>query len=435
MQGEEAAPHLLISRFHTSQSTQNLESLVRDTTPELADVLKNPAVLRAYRLGSKNLVQFFSEHIRELLELAFRDDCKKITICAFKILTMSNGFLTEPLLETARFGEFALEILSLPPPRLSERLISRLCSVTLAILVSGYENSLSYCSFVFHLLRHCENLGVFEFFCSIASDEDLDHVQKWLIEIGFADYVIRELSSSVTSGATEKETSLLRLVAQTAVNTRIIEAFQDKRVISALNVEVSGNWQFDNARWGAINAICTDANPNDFGALAVKAHGILTTHTDKIHEYHATCLAFLVKFMSIRKDLFDEELVKAVLGLTLQFRECSLFQLQVRRFVRASLAINVIRQRVIKHFVHVMIVEAQIREHGSISWTSRAILEDIWRETQSNRTLHDEVRAIDGYREFIKHKLKPYIQLRETDYGGEAQPSFWDSLLSVRVLF
>ena len=149
MQGEEAAPHLLISRFHASQSTQNLESLVQETTPELAEVLKNPAVLRAYRLGSKNLVRFFSEHIRELLELAFCDDCKKITICAFKILTMSNGFLTEPLLETARFGEYALEILSLPPPRLSERLISRLCSVTLAILVSGYENSLSYCSFVF----------------------------------------------------------------------------------------------------------------------------------------------------------------------------------------------------------------------------------------------------------------------------------------------
>ena len=438
MQKDEPAPHLLISQFHGSQSTQNLEALVHDTSPELAEVLKNPAVLRTYRLGSPPLVRFFTDHIRELLELAFKDDCKKLTICAFKILTMPGNTLIAPLLEIARFGEYALEILSLPPPQLNERLISRLASVTLTVLASEYEDSLSYCNFVFHLLRHCENIGVFGLFCTIASAQALDRVQKWLIEIGFADYVIRELSTAVTNGATVRETALLRLVAETAVNPRIFAAFNDRRVVAALNVDVDSDWMFENARWGAINAICSAENPsaNDFGALAVKAHGVITKRTDSIHEYHATCVAFLVKFVGVRNDLFDEELVKAVLGLTLQFRECSLFQLEVRKFVRASFKVDVIRRRVVTHFVHVMIVEAQIREHGSIAWLSRAVLEDIWIASQSNRALHDEVRSVHGYREFVAQKLKPYIALRESDYGGEAQQvSFWDSLLSVRVLF
>jgi len=167
----------------------------------------------------------------------------------------------------------------------------------------------------------------------------------------------------------------------------------------------------------------------------VSAHGLLTAGTRRIREFHASCLSFLVNFVDWRPDLFDDDLVKSVLGLMLQFSGCSLFHVEVIRFVRASLGVSVVRQRILRHFGHVMLVETQFREHGVIPIAAFAVHEDLWRASQRNADLRGELLAIDGYSEFIDGKLIPYVALRDEAYGGDVHTSFLDVLLSGRLIF
>jgi len=224
-------------RFRVSPSSESLEAIVRGAAPELVDVLHDPALPRAFRRGSPAIMQFLEDHIRELVERSFADDCRRSTICGIRIISLNNSPLVGPLLLVGRFREFAVELLSGP---VSERLVGRLCEVTRAVLCSAFEKSLEHCGYILGLVRHSENLGVLDLFWAIASSVELGRVQDWLSDVGYAAYVTRELSAFAAAGSFEKTTSLLRLICATSANWKIQSAFQSASTVEALSVDGRG---------------------------------------------------------------------------------------------------------------------------------------------------------------------------------------------------
>lgn len=396
----------------------------------LVAVVDNPIVMKTWRFGSQPLVRFLGDNIDALMKMAFTEKLGKTALSSFRILAAGDSRIVIPLLVDAKFGEFAMKVLRKNRKK-RDIIISRIAEVTMGILNSGVHDVLGFCAYISRLLRHCTIPSVFELFSQIAVLKHNEHVRRWLVDVGFGAFVFRGLSKARAKGDDDNAVALLKLIRVSAESESLLESIRAACVIDLMSSDMSANWEVENARWNAIRIVYGESGHAEVSRLAVCAHGVLERPTSRLHEYHATCLAFLTEMMEARTDLFDECLVESVLGLMLQFPSCSFFHVEVRRFVKLATRVDVVRKRVIKKFGHVLVVEAEIREHGAIAMMACAIIDDWYKQARGNQKLQMELAEVNDFDRFVAECLVPRMRVLDREYGGVSTGSLWKTITSV----
>jgi hypothetical protein len=251
--------------------------------------------------------------------------------------------------------------------------------------------------------------------------------------MGFADSVVEKLEGFLEDPYENESRilGLLEIIPMAVKNPLIRNDFHKGSVVKYLSSDQEFSPTLENARWNAVMAVFSQSDVMKFGTLAIRAHSVLVKVWPRVHSFHAITLSFLIEFFDIRKDLFDENLFRGILGLMLQFSGASLFHMEARRFIVASLKDDVIAERVIKIFVPVLMAESQFKDHGVLHVYSFAILEDILNKSKWNLSLNAKLRQVEGFTEFISRALKPWKKSCEGNYGGDSSRSwlsaFWQS--------
>jgi hypothetical protein len=392
--------------------------LLQKSATSLPYLLKVPEVLRLYRTESGVLIYYLIENIRELLEIAMQENRTKITMTAYRLLALGKLRLIPPLLESGRFGEFAARLLSSPDRMLSTSVIGRLCGITLTVMAAHDPSYFEHCRFAFQLLRFADNPAVVDLFSSLsAASAGSEKLHRWLVDSHYAEVLAHELADLGEANQL-RILGLTRLVGEAAESPILRAAMASPLVIEVLTAPGDHSWLVENGRWQAACSLCSADTYRKFLNFAVRAHQTLQQADGRIHQFHASALCLLTKLIHMRGDLFDEDLVRCVLGIVLQFPGNSIFQAAVKDFVIASLGVEVIMTRVLRFFVPILLVEYEIHEHGVLPMFAFAILEEIASIAASNPAVEKVVAVVDGFQTFRETTLKAVASVRDAAYGG-----------------
>ena len=171
-----------------------LNKLLSDKTTTLERMLKCRQIVYAFQIDFPHVHQFFCSHARELLHFAFTDSKNSVSTRAFQILSVNSPDLLKIILSNGIFLDSATDLLV--QPNIPQYILGRLSSITLAALKTLPKQATQSTGFIYQLLPHCQNPSVFNFFETICSpDEELSVTHHWLNQMGFSEFILRELES------------------------------------------------------------------------------------------------------------------------------------------------------------------------------------------------------------------------------------------------
>lgn len=413
-----------------SESMISLLKLMEQDGSYLEQVLTDPAIEIAYKNNSTELRKYLSKHLPRLLKIAFKENNDEITIKALKLLTLGSQFVIPNLVKTTYFSEFVKKHIS--KGNLSERTIGRICDVTISILKSGSKDAIKDCNYILQLLNnYCGNLNVYSMFSIILSDKDkIDYHREWLFEIGFdkqlanllQEYLKKNYSMTYSSDQ-EPIILLLRMVSDAARRTKMREKILEGAIFDVFKQTYDLPPLILNYYWEAINHLYDSKHSSLFNNHIELAKNIITSkNINRVYKYHAEALNFLSKIIEFKTKFVNEIFIKSILSIMLIFNGSSDFLCESRNFFKKCLSIKDLQEIVITLVSPVMIYEADEKKHGLIPMFAIAIIADIAESKETEKLL----KKIHGASNFIKIKLKPYLQIRDKNYGGETQSQSQD---------
>ncbi|OHS93797.1 hypothetical protein TRFO_02307 [Tritrichomonas foetus] len=400
----------------TSTSSDRLEKLLSQDSSYFEEVLNEPIVFKALKNNSKEARHYFSHHLPRLLRIAFREDTHPTTITAFKLLKLGN---IPNLVKSSFFSGFAVKILS--KDEIKPMIIGRLSDISLSILQSGNSDILRYCGFILLILKYADNANVYNLFSSIlANDEKLKSVQDWLFDIGFFTDVSEMLKEALLqnysenySNDHEKLINLLRIASDSLSNSRIRDRVLSGPIPLAFQNYRSFPTFISNFYWETLNQLFDKKAPKTLEAFAKAAQDLLVTPTHQIHIYHANSVKFLTNFIKVRPDLINDELIKSVLGLMIQFETSSCFLNAAGNFFVELYRSSSLSSHIKEFLALVFLNEANQKKKTTFQMLALKIVEEL----AYNDLTRKSFRQISGASEFIKQKLEIYRYKKEHPYG------------------
>ena len=370
-----------------------------------------------------------------MVKMVLSEDQSIPTAHAFQILQVGVEQLNKEVLKDLMFRDLALE--TLVNSKSSEYRIGRLASLTLTFLTKSPEEAQPSCGYFYHLLKYCYNPSVFNFFESLCeSDKTPESTQKWLINMGFAEYIIRELQNTDFSYES-KEPILLRdkvyykvlclyqLVMKASKNDILAPAFQKKEIVESITKEFKNPPDFlRSAQWSAINAVCTPVNAGNMHELIDKAVSIITEPFDKMASYRVGALDFLTSMMDNWKQtygiLIGTTILQILTTLIILFPNSTIFHASFRNFLEMGMKNKAFSIRIVTIFTPILIDVAKRRENRVLSATAYEVISMFVEAAKLDNDIKCCLGNNPEWNGFICNEYNNYTELISSSYGGIA---------------
>ena len=429
-------------------------SVLQEKPSDFLTILSDSRLFLAVQLKSQNVILYILNNIRSILNISLKDDKSKEALNAFQILCCGNNQISNSLVTTARFFEVSTALLI--NESTTKCIIGRLAAITLSLFKSCDYDILYRKitpTYICMYMKNCDNLSVSSMFQTMFIPNDILTKKQLLIadhkffevlgqnlKLAASKFVNDDLVSTNIQEFLISFLELIKLIFQNK-NLKVDNYKKDLyNTLSYLSNKIHQNPFIVNKYWECVNSLYNLQKPLETLLFTVPARELLISLSKReseeisIHPYHAEALDFLTKYIGIRNDLIDNELITAVLSIMLQFQNCSLYMLKAKYFFTECCKDTIVLCRFAKYVIPVLVVESEINseqecnsitDHGLISVYARSILEEIY-FNQTNK-IQQRIRAllksIDGAVEFCEGNLKDYINKRDKEYGGVCIPS------------
>lgn len=408
--------------------------ITKDTN--LNDLLQDPSIIQIYKTNCQILNNFLIHHVDELFILAFKDDNSVAAISAFKILSIPNYYLISALASKPQFSNYVSNLFK--QNKVSDRLASRVCVITQTIFSFGDINACKICTYITNLLDYCYNSSVYSFFSSIFYPfDETERIQNWLIENGIIESIEHKIKSitvlsKIEDFSKESET-LINLFRILSISFKNLSNSIEKSTLCTLFDKIPVNLPkiIYNFLWETLNALFSKNNALKLCKFSNEARDNLIAPTNHIYRFHSESVSFLAKYVTIRSDLIDNELIKSVLGLFLQFSHCSFFQIEAERFFIEACKVDILLCRIVKYVAPVLIIESSISGHNLVPYFSLSILENLVKIPAAKEIMLN----LENGKEFLEKTLPEYIKKRDSGYGGSSSNSIWSLIFSPLSIF
>lgn len=429
--------------FPSSYSSSELYAIIQSPNPDLKALLAIPSVVRAVRQKNSTVMRFIETHIEDMLAIVFSDDKSIEASRAYSIFVLGDETLCKDILSEDRFRNHALE--TLVKPDVPAYVLGRLSSLTLVLLQTLPNETIEHCGFIYHLLKHCANPSVFNFFTSLTNGEEqrYEKAQEWLVDFGFAEYIIRELQSvdykyqptgtnPYSDPVYDKLTCLYELVTRCASNTIMEKGFKTVPVIQALISEIPNAPDYvRNAHWSAITAVTCAPIAVECLKLIPTALKLITEPFTRIRSFRVSALTFLAQMMEIAPMTYELLLQSSVLQslctVLIQFPNCTILHGEFRKFVEVGLKNETFATKMVGVYTPLFIDQASGRSNRVLSPTLFSIIELFNDRAQYRPAIRDVLKEIPEYQEFYKNELLPYNSVCNASYGGSSMATFFGS--------
>lgn len=382
-------------------------------------------------------------HVHSMIRLVFSDEKSLVSSRAYTILSLGDNSLIEEMLRDYKFRDFALEILSNPqnPPFI----MGRLAGLSLSALLSMPETASESCGFIYHLLKHCENPSVFNFFETLCGDNPkATPSQKWLLDMGFVEYIIREiqttnfnyvsnLSNTYLDPVYDKALCLYELIALCAKNPILSPSFKTSSIVDVIKRDFSRSPDFlKTARWAAINSITCKDTAVQLLPLIQSAISTVTEQFEHLKSYRVDALNFLTQMIQLAPMTADILLHSSVLqslsGLIIQFPNSTILHGAFVDFVSIGLQLEEFAIKMVGVYTPLFIDQACERYNRVLAPTLLYLIEKFMEASDKKSSIRRVLTEIPELKQFINHDLKEYKKIIDSDYGGPRATGIFGAL-------
>jgi hypothetical protein len=373
------------------------------------------------------------QHTHELVKMVLSEDQSIAAAHAFQILQAGVEELNREVLKDLRFRDLALE--TLVNSESSEFRIGRLASLTLTFLIKSPEEAQPSCGYFYHLLKYCYNPSVFNFFESICTtDKMAESSQKWLINMGFDEYIIRELQNTDFSYESKepfplkdkvyfKVLCLYQLVMKASKNDILAPAFQRKEIVDSITKEFKNPPDFlRSAQWSAIEAVCTPVNAGNMHGLIDKALIIITEPFEKMTLFRVCALDFLTTMMENWRQtysiLIETTILQILATLLMMFPNSTIFHASFRKFVEVGMKNKAFSIRIATIFTPILVDIARKRENRVLSATAFEVIAQLIEFAKQDDTIKECLGNHPEWNSFISNEYTNYMKIITSNYGS-----------------
>lgn len=469
----------------TEYYNAELQKLISNESTTLERVLQLPHIVTAFQQDFPNVHQFFCQRARQLLKIVFTDSKSSISTHAFQILSLNSPDLLNIILSNDIFRDAATDMLA--KPNIPEYLLGRLSSITYAALIALPKEATQSAGFIYTLIHHSQNPSVFNFFESICSPDDrLIETHKWLIQMGFYEYILRELrflkpaeylpdhekildfirnstksttkipsndpeSSQKSDAPPEPEEpipedklnrtimyydptyftaqAMYTLIARSTKNPILASSYYNKETIDTLSVKFINEPPFiTNARWNAIYSVTCSETKGMMENPMKEAIEILSQPFEKLHSYRVTALKFLTSMMMLEPQTFNvlmkSNILQLVTGIILQFPNSSILHSAIRDFVSVGLQKTDFAVRMVTLYTPVLIESARDRNNRVLGSTAIQIIKMFAEQGLKDPLVKKALIEGTEFLRYYNREMKNYLQVCDSNYGGEIPANF-----------
>ena len=419
------------------QGLNDVPSLLSDPTVTFNEIVSNPIITRLIRLDRIPVCDYFIHHSHDLLINALSDTKSIAEVNSYQIIIKGNPDILTNIMTDDEFLNRALDIVNdNNVARDLPFLLGRLSTIALVALAVVPQVASQSCGFIYHLLQYCDNPSVFDFFESIITDDEkYNYTHKWLYDLGFVDYLFRELGK-IDFGFIvkdenpyfvpmfEKASCLYQLISKCAKNHILFPSLIRKDLIDALSMTFRYPPTFvENARWDAITSLVTRKTAKLMNPIVPSAILIITKPYEKLPAYLISALEIVTRIMIYDQSIFDfvveSKILQNLLNLVIQFSNSTILLDSFRNFVAIGLTNHDYSVQLVVLLLPFIIDFASTRENRVLTPYCFNILQLFIEAAKSNRSVKRILNEEKSVKTFIKTQFTEYKKIIENDYGTD----------------
>jgi hypothetical protein len=415
-----------------------INALLRDPQTPISRFLSIPSISRYARGNFPDFQSYFVGHSATLLQLSFSDEKSCQSIQAFKILSCGDPQYLQPVIDNGDFQNFGAEILAAKsaPPWVT----GRLSTIALVALLKIQHQAFPYSGFIFRLLHYCENPTVYNLFETLTGDDEMVRpAQEWLRDLGFGEYIIRELENldfGYDCGTANvykdpiynRVTYFFDLISRSCDTKDLSAQFQCKPVINCLRKQFPNAPDFVRvARWRAIVSVTCQRTAVDCLQFIPEACRLLTEPFANIREFRVSALCFVTRMMEIAPLAFDfllqSQMPQMLMNLVVQFPNSTILHNAFLRFVELGVTNQSFVEAIVMFYVPVALDIGARAENKVLQSCCLHVMNCFLEAAKGNSALARTLgKELDGVAKFAGGVLKNYLVRIETPYGGPLPP-------------
>lgn len=418
---------------------ENALSKINNPSCSFEDVVSDPIIARLYRQPNSSVQKYFKSHSFELLKYSLSHANTAIENNSFNIIIYGDPDILMPMLKNDEFLNLALDIVN--KNDVEPYVLGRLSTIMLTALLVVPELAMETFGFIYHLLPHCGNPSVLYFFITIVSNEpQFSPTQKWLLEMGFFDYLLRELNSidysynSTESNVYFDETyekvfSLYQILSKCASNPIMVPDLLREDLIEILSMDFKDPPVYvENARWNTILQLTTRETSEMMYPIVPRAIKAIETDVKKLPAYIVTALEMVNLMMDYSprssKFVFKSNMLLNLLNLVNRFMNSTILLKAFRNFVEVCLRFNDdFVPKMVSLLLPFVMDFATTRQNRVLAPFCFSILELFVESEKRNPKVTQALNEEAGCREFLKGKYKIYMKNLHKEYGNETKLS------------
>lgn len=403
------------------------------------DVVSDPIIVRLYRTQNSYIQKYFKSHSMELLKYSLSSENTAVENNSFTIITCGDPDIYKSILKSDQFLNLALDIVN--NSSIEPFVLGRLSTFMHIALIIAPDLAMESFGFIYHLLPHCGNPSVLNFFITIVSNEpQLSPTQKWLIEMGFVDYLLRELNSidyAYTSTEPnaffdvtyEKVFSLYQIISKCASNPLIANEFLREDLIEILSMNFKNPPIYvENARWKAILQLTTQKTADMMYPIVPQAIKVLEDDVKKLPAYMVTAIEMINQMMVFlpksAEFVFKSNMLLNLMNLINHFMNSTILLDAFRQFVDVTLKFpGSFAPKLVALLLPFIMNYATTRENRVLAPFCISILELFVETGKKNPDVAQAINEEAGCREFLNGKYKKYKKVTNSEYGNETKLS------------
>ena len=412
-----------------SQS-QGVEEIADIDEVSVEEMLQRPVTFRLFRTADPHLVEFFVNHVEDLLKLTFFSDKKDLSAKAFSILEHSLPQLTIAMLENQRFNNAACGVLS--HIESGSIILARLSSLTLSALLIDPHYIINSCGFILQLLCYVDDVSVFSLFESLCSpNEEIADVQQWLVDIGFVQLLIKEIdsmSTEVLSSCTRADRNgllmcgYLNIIKLCAKSVVLRKEVKNSSVFAIINRNVCEWADFiEDARWEALASLSCKKTQEVMRTLFQQCIEMLTDpkrYARRCAVAAVNILTFMVRSDKILTPFIQKmEVCKLITELVMNNPNHSILNECCVQFLIDAIS-NPVTMKDALNAAAPFIINALNSQNRNLEATAFNFLTKLSAAEKSDNDIFQAMNEIPGFVPTVKEPFTTYNYLLETDYGG-----------------
>lgn len=345
-----------------------------------------------------------------------------------------NKGLMHSILSDSKLNFKATEILS--NKTVSDTVIARLSTLTLSAMTTCPEEAPAECGFIYRLLPYVSNHSVFNMYMSLLGECDkLEVAQRWLVNFGFVEYILRELDTTDYGHAMDttqdlyydpvfyQTNCLYLMICRCAQHPIFGPETKTKKTITSMEKRFAAAPPYVwNSYWKALCALCDQTTAEDMTSFRELALAAVQEENAKLYEYQVCAILFLEKLIRLVPRVAGELLQSSVsvwlIQLLLKFPNSSILHSAFRSFVTTGMENKDFATNFLTFYAPMIVSEAMSCENRVLKPTLIFLVRKI-RDLEQRHPEYTKIMLnVPQYREFCANGLVAYEKLSNEGYGG-----------------